>query len=126
MLVFGTLCAPGTSGWKGPVGGQAGDGQGALRGAVVHRTAREMTLYLVCLPCSLKYCFGELPGGIPTHIAATGGEEDLVQVARRVVRETLGELDGLGVRVRPHGEERELLGLLVRDLGQFLAAVLRR
>ncbi|GAA3081268.1 hypothetical protein GCM10020254_27060 [Streptomyces goshikiensis] len=40
-----------------------------------------------------------------------------------VVGEALGEFDGLGVRVRPDGEEGEFLRLLVGDLGQFLAAV---
>jgi len=35
------------------------------------------------------------------------------------VREPLGELDGLRVRVGPQREERQLLGLLGRGLGQL-------
>jgi hypothetical protein len=40
-----------------------------------------------------------------------------------VVREPIGQLDGVGVRVRPDREERELLRLLGRNLGEALAPV---
>ncbi len=106
---------------RGLEGRQAGDGQGALRRAVVGHSAG-YDLVLGGLAGELEVLLGQLPRGLD-GLTAAGGEEDLVQVARRVVRQPLGELHGLGVRVRPNGEEGQFLGLLERGLGEFGAAV---
>ncbi len=99
----------------------ARDGQRPLRGAVVgDRTADD--LVLGGPPDQLPVLLGQLPRrlhGLP----ATGGEEDPVQVARGVVRQPLGQLDGRRVRVGPQREERELRGLLRRRLGELAPAV---
>lgn len=79
-------------------------------------------LVLGGLAGQLEVLLGELPGGLD-RLAAAGGEEDLVQVAGRVVREALGQLDGLRVGVGPDREERQLLRLLEGGLGEFRAAV---
>lgn len=79
-------------------------------------------LVLGRLALELEVLLGQLPGGLD-GLAATGGEEDLVEVARRVVGEPLGQLDGLRVGVGPHREEGELLALLVRRLGELVTAV---
>ena len=73
--------------------GQAGDRERALRGAVVGDRAADH-LVLVGLADELEVVLGQLPGGLD-GLAATGGEEDPVQVARCVVRDPLGELDGV-------------------------------
>lgn len=72
---------------------ETGDGQGALRGAVVGDRTRD-DLVLGRLALELEVLLGQLPRGLD-GLAATGGEEDLVQVARGVVGEPLGQLDGL-------------------------------
>lgn len=100
---------------------QACDGQGALRSAVVGDGAGD-DLVLGRLAGQLEVLLGELPGGLH-RLAAAGGEEDLVEVAGRLVREPLRELDGLGVGVGPDREERQLLRLLGGRLGELLAAV---
>ena len=73
-------------------------------------------------PLQLPVVLGELEGGLD-GLAAARGEEDPVEVAGRVVGQPVGQLDGGGVRVRPEREERELLGLLRRDLREPLAPV---
>ena len=92
--------------------GQAGDGQRALRGAVVGDGPRD-DLVLVGVAGELVVLLGELPRGLD-GLAAAGGEEDLVEVAGGVVRQPLGEFDGLGVGVGPDREEGQLCRLLVR------------
>src|SRR3954464_11272933 len=90
-----------------------------------------MTLCFSGLPVSLKYCLatfqalstGAPPPGVTAAPAAAGGEEDPVQVAGSQVREPLGQLDRLGVRIGPQREEREVLGLLGGRLGELLTAV---
>ena len=62
----------------------AGDGQRAVRGAVVGDVAGDH-LVLHRLADELEVLLGQLPGGLH-GLAAAGGEEDLVQVARGVVR----------------------------------------
>ena len=86
----------------------AGDRQGALRRAVVG-DARRDDLVLGRLAGQLEVLLGQLPGGLD-GLAAAGGEEDAVEVAGRVAREPLGELDRPGVRVGPQREEGELAG----------------
>ena len=97
--------------------GQAGDRQGALRGAVVGDRAADH-LVLVGLADELEVVLGQLPGGLD-RLAAAGGEEDAVQVARRVVGDPLGELDGVRVGVGPQRHEGQLLGLLGGGLGEL-------
>ena len=109
-LVFGTLCAPGTSGSNCCLERrQAGDRQGPVRGAVVRDRPRDH-LVLVRLAGELEVVLGQLPGGLD-GLAAAGGEEDVVEVARGVGRQPLRQVDRLRVRVGPQREERELLGL---------------
>jgi hypothetical protein len=101
--------------------GDARDRQGSLRRAVVgdgpaddlvlHRSAGQLEVLL-----------GDLPRGLD-GLAAARGEEDPVEVAGRGVGQPLGELDRLGVGVRPQREERELAGLLRRGLGELRTAV---
>ena len=99
----------------------AGDGERALRGAVVgHRAADH--LVLARLAGELEVLLGQLPGGLD-GLAAAGGEEDPVEVAGRVLHEPVGELDGHRVGVGPQREERERLGLLGGGLRQLAAAV---
>ena len=86
---------------------QPGDRQRALRGAVVGDGPADH-LVLVGLAGDLEVVLGQLPGGLD-GLAATGGEEDPVEVARRVVGDPLGELDGVGVGVGPQRHERQLL-----------------
>ena len=102
---------------------QAGDRQGAVRGAVVGDRPRDH-LVLVRLAGELEVVLRQLPGGLD-GLAAARGEEDPVEVARRVGGETLGEVDGLRMGVGPQREERELLGLDARRLGQLGPAVPR-
>ena len=67
-----------------------------------------------------------LPGKLPRRfhrLGATGGEEDAVEVARRVAGDPLGQLDGARVRVGPQREVGERLGLLGAGLGQLGPAV---
>ncbi|GAA3420939.1 hypothetical protein GCM10018952_65920 [Streptosporangium vulgare] len=104
-------------------GRDAGDRQGALRGAVVGDLAAD-DLVLERPAGDLEVLLGEFPRALD-GLAAAGGEEDAVEVAGGLGGETLGQLDGLGVRVRPQREERQLLGLLGGGLGQLAAAVTR-
>ena len=100
-----------------------GDRQRALGGAVVgHRAADH--LVLGGLAGELEVLLGELPGGLD-RLAATGGEEDPVEVAGRAVGEPLGQLDGPRVGVGPQREEGEVLGLLRGGIGELLAPVAR-
>jgi hypothetical protein len=78
---------------------------------VLHRLAGELEVVL-----------GQLPRGLD-GLAATAGEEDPVQVAGRVRRDPLGQLDRVRVRVGPQRHERQLLGLPGRRLGQVGPAV---
>ena len=96
---------------------QPGDRQRALRRAVVGDRAADH-LVLGRLAGELEVLLGELPRRLD-GLAATGGEEDAVQVARRVARDPLREVDGTGVGVGPEREERELGGLLRGGLGQL-------
>ena len=83
---------------------------------------RDITLYLPGLPVSLKYCLASFHA-LSDGFAAAGGEEDPVQVARRVVGEALGQFDGRWRGERPQREEGQRLGLLGSGLGEFGAAV---
>ena len=97
--------------------GDAGDGQRALRGAVVGDRPADH-LVLARLADQLPVLLGQLPGRLD-GLAATGGEEDPVEVARGGLGQPLGQLDRLGVRVGPQREERQVLGLLGGRLGQL-------
>ena len=101
--------------------GQAGDRQGALRGAVVGDRAADH-LVLHGLAGQLEVVLRELPGRLH-GLAAAAGEEHPVEVAGGVVRDPLGELDGVGVGVGPEREEGQLAGLPGGGLGQLRAAV---
>ena len=86
----------------------AGDRQGALRGAVVGDVAADH-LVLGRFAGQLEELFGQLPRGLD-RLAAAGGEEDPVEVSRtRPVGQPFGELDGPWVRIGPQGEEGQLL-----------------
>ncbi len=98
-----------------------GDRQRALRRAVVGDGAADH-LVLEGLPDELEILLGDFPRRLD-RLAATGREEDPVQLARRVGDQPLGQLDGLGVRVRPQREERQLGGLLGRSIGELRATV---
>ncbi len=100
---------------------QSGDRQRAVGGAVVRDRAADH-LVLGGFAGQLEVLLGQLPGGLD-RLAATAGEEDPVQVARRVRRDPLGQLDRLRMRVRPEREERQLGGLLGRGLGELGAPV---
>ena len=99
----------------------AGDGQRALRRAVIGDGPR-YHLVLARLAGQLEVLLGQLPGALD-GLAATGGEEDAVEVARRVTGDALGEFDRRWRGVGPQREEGQRLGLLGRGLGEFLAAV---
>ena len=99
----------------------AGDREGALRGAVVGDGPAD-DLVLGRLPGQLEELLGQLPGGLD-RLTAAGREEHPVEVARCPGRETLGELDGARVRIRPEREEGELLRLGGRRLGELGPAV---
>jgi hypothetical protein len=120
--VFGTLCAPGTSGSKYFLAsGMPVIDRAPVRGAVVgDRAADHLVLHR--LADELEVLLGQLPGGLD-GLAAAGGEEDLVQVARGVAGEPVGQLDRVRVRVGPDREERQLLGLLGGGLGELGPAV---
>ena len=86
---------------------QAGDRQRALGGAVVgDRAADHLVLHR--LAGELEVVLGQLPRGLD-RLAATAGEEDAVEVAGRVRRDLLGQLDRRGVGVGPQRHERQLL-----------------
>ncbi len=104
-------------------GRDAGDRQGALRGAVVGDRAAD-DLVLARLAGELEELLGELPGRLD-RLAAACGEEHTVQVTGGELGEPLGQLGGLRVRVGPQGEEGELLGLLGGGLGELGAPVAR-
>jgi hypothetical protein len=70
----------------------------------------------------LPVLLGQLPGGFD-GLATAGGEEDPVEVAGRVARQPVGQLDRPRVGVGPQWEEGQLAGLRGGRLGQFLAAV---
>ena len=97
------------------------DGQRTLGGAVVgDGTADHLVLHR---PAGhLEVLLGQLPRGLD-GLAATTGEEHLVEVAGCVAGEALGELDRVGVGVGPDREVRELLGLRRGRLGQLHPAV---
>ena len=99
----------------------ARDREGALRRAVVSDRARD-DLVLHGLAGELEVLLRELPRRLD-GFAAARREEDAVEVAGRVVGETVGELDRGRVGVRPQREERELFRLLAGCLGEALAAV---
>ena len=80
--------------------GSAVVGDVAADDLVLHRLAGELEVLL-----------GELPRALD-GLSAAGGEEHPVEVARRIVREALSELDRTRVGVGPDGEEGQLLGLL--------------
>ena len=101
--------------------GDAGDRQGSLRRAVIGHRPRD-DLVLGGLALQLPVVLGELERGLD-RLAAAGGEEDLVEVARRLVGETIGQLDRGRVRVRPQGEERQLGSLRRGSLGQSTSTV---
>ena len=102
-------------------GRDAGDRQRAVGRAVVgDRAADHFGLHR--LAGQLEVVLGHLPRGLD-GLAAASGEEDLVQVAGRVRGEPVGELDRLRVGVGPQREEREILRLPVRGLGQLVPAV---
>ncbi len=123
MFVFGTRKPPGgvTGSNIAFIAGDAGDRQGALRGAVVGDRARQ-DLVLGRHAAQLPIVLGELERGLH-GLAAAGREEHPVQVARGVPGEAVGEFDRRGVRVRPQREEGELLSLLGRGLGETRTAV---
>jgi hypothetical protein len=79
-------------------------------------------LGLAGLSGELEVLLGQLPGALH-GLAAAGGEEDPVEVARRVVREPLGQVDRRRVRVAPDREERQLGRLPRGGLGQLAAPV---
>ena len=101
--------------------GDAGDGERALRGAVVGDRAAD-DLVLARLAGELEVVLGQLPGRLD-RLAAAGGEEDAVEVAGGVVRHPLGQLDRAGVGVGPQRVEGQRRGLLRGGLGQLLATV---
>ena len=96
---------------------QTGDGQRALGGAVVGDGPTD-DLVLGRLAGQLEVVLGQLPGALD-RLAATTGEEDPVQVTRRVARDPLGQLDRRRVRVGPQRHEGQLAGLLGRGVGQL-------
>ena len=99
----------------------ARDGKRSLRRAVVgDRPGDHLVLGRASL--QLPVVLGELERGLD-RLAAAGGEEDSVEVAGRVGGQTVGELDRVGVRVRPDREEGEFLGLAGRDIRESLATV---
>ena len=100
---------------------QAGDRQRALGGAVVGDGPAD-DLVLGRLAGQLEVVLGQLPGALD-RLAATTGEEDPVQVTRRVARDPLGQLDRRRVRVGPQRHEGQLAGLLRRGVGQLGAPV---
>jgi hypothetical protein len=100
---------------------QAGDREGALGGAVVGDGPAD-DLVLHGLAGELEVVLGQLPGRLH-GLAATAGEEDPVEAARRVGGHLVGELDGAGVGVGPQRHEGQLLGLLRRRVGQLGAPV---
>jgi hypothetical protein len=77
-----------------------------------------MARLIVGLADQLEVVLGQLPGGLD-RLAAAGGEEHPVQVARSVAGDPLGELDGVGMGVGPQRHEGQLLGLLGGGLGQL-------
>ena len=99
----------------------AGDGQGAVGGAVVGDLPAD-DLGLGGLAGELEVLLRRLPGGLD-GLAAAGREEHPVEVARGVGRDALGQRDGGGVRERPEREEGELGGLLGGRLGELLATM---
>ena len=81
-----------------------------------------MTLCLVGLPVSLKYCLASF------QAVSTASPPPVVKKTRLRSPgahrgEPLGQLDGARVGVGPEREEGELLGLLGGRLGELLAAV---
>ena len=101
--------------------GQAGDRQCALRCAVIGDRTRNHFV-LTGFPGQLEVVLGQLPRALD-RLTAAGGEEDAVQVARRVSGDPLGQLDRRWGGVGPQREERQLLGLLGGGLGELAAAM---
>jgi hypothetical protein len=99
----------------------SGDRQRALRRAVIGDRPRDH-LVLARFSGQLEVLLGQLPGALD-GLAATGGEEDAVEIARRVSGDPVGQFDGRRGGVGPQREERQCLGLLGCRLGKFLAAV---
>jgi hypothetical protein len=99
----------------------AGDRERALWCAVVGDVAADH-LVLHRFSGDLEVLLGDLPGTLDSF-AAAGGEEDSVEVTRRQVGKSLGQLDRLRVGIGPEREERELAGLLGRRLGKLRASV---
>jgi hypothetical protein len=102
-------------------GGQPGDRQGAVRGAVVgHRPADH--LVLLRLADQLEVLLRGLPCRLH-RLSPTGGEEDPVQIARREVCDPLRQLGLHRGGVAPHREVGQLGGLLGGRLGQHATPV---
>jgi hypothetical protein len=74
------------------------------------------------LPGELEVVLRQLPRRLH-GLTAAGGEEDPVEVARRVAGDALGEVDRARVGIGPQRVERELGRLLRGHVGQPLAAV---
>ena len=99
----------------------AGDREGAERGPVVGDVAAD---HLVPgrLAGHLEVLAGELPGRLD-RLAAAGGEEHAIEIARGEVGKTVGELDAGRVGVAPLREVGELRGLLGGGFGKLDASV---
>ena len=120
---MGTLKAPGHQRLEHLLGrGDAGDGQRALRACRGRRPTRLITLCLVGLPVSLKYCLASFQAvstaSPPPVVKKTRLRSPGASAARRSASSI-----GPGVGVGPQREEGELLGLLGGRLGELLAAV---
>ncbi|SKV25463.1 Uncharacterised protein [Mycobacteroides abscessus subsp. abscessus] len=101
--------------------GQSGDRQRTLRGAVVGDGPRDHFVFSG-FSGQLEELFGQLPRAFH-RLSATGGEEDTVQVARRVPGEAISELDRRLGGIRPQREIGEFFGLTGRGLRQFGTAM---
>jgi hypothetical protein len=73
-------------------------------------------------PDLLEVLLGQLPGALH-GLTTAGGEEDPVDVPRRVAGDPLGQLDRGGVRVGPQREVRQLRRLVGGGLSQLGAPV---
>ena len=102
-------------------GGQAGDGQGAVRGAVIGDRAADH-LVLLGLADQLEVLLRGLPRRLHC-LSPACGEEDAVQIAGREVGDPLGQLGLNRGGVAPHREVRQLGGLLGGHLGQLSTPV---
>ena len=99
----------------------AGDGQRTHGRAVVGDLAAD-DLGALRLPGHAEVLADQLPGRLD-RLGAAGGEEDAIEVARRVAGQALGQLDGAWVGVGPQGEVGQRAGLLGARLGELGAPV---